>query len=135
MTLNSQLHHRNCPLSPDQEARITRQLEDLGHRLDRFPEPMADLRLELHREQRRVTADLRLQLGPSGQHLVSHQAAETADQAALLATTDIERQLERELSAMRREHTYGVPSRRLPGELRPNPPEGKSKERRSREGR
>ena len=53
---------------------------------------------------------------------VENRAAETADRAAFLAVKDMERQMERELSAMRGEHTYGVPSRRLPEELRPNPP-------------
>ena len=126
MTMHIELHHRDCPLSPDQEAHITRQLQTLGHRIEHFPDPLADLRLERHEMQRRVTANLRLQLSPNGQHLISHQAAETADRAALLAIQDVERQLERELSDMRGEHTYGVPSRREPAELRPNPPDGKS---------
>lgn len=122
MALQIELHHRHCPLSPDQEERITRQLEALGSRMEHVSEPVADMRLEYYDQQRRVTADLRLQMGPGGHHLISHQAAETADRAAFLAVKDVERQMERELSAMRGEHTYGVPSRRLPEEMRPNPP-------------
>lgn len=127
MTMNIELHHRNCSLSQAQEARIMHQLDALGGKMNQFPEPTANLRLEQHDMQRRVTADLRLQMGPGGQHLISHQAAETADRAALLAIQDVERQLERELSHMRRQHTFGVPSRRMPAGLRPNPPAAKSK--------
>jgi hypothetical protein len=129
MTLHIELHHRACPLSPDQEERINRQFETLALRMEHFPEPLANLRLERHEMQRRVTADLILRMGPSGRELVSHQAAETPDRAALLAVQDVERQLERELSTMRGEHTYGVPSRRLPEDQRPNPPERTPKQR------
>jgi hypothetical protein len=45
--------------------------------------------------------------------------AETADRAVHLAVRDVERQLERRHATQRGEPTYGVPSRRLPAELRP----------------
>lgn len=122
MTMNIVLHHRNFELSPEAETRIRHQLETLGRRVSSFPDPLADLRLEQHDTQRRVTAELTLQLGPNAQHIVSHQAAETADRAAMLAVVDGERQLERQLASMRNEHTYGVPSRREPEALRPHPP-------------
>lgn len=128
MTMNIVLHHRNFELSPEVETRIRHQLETLGRRVASFPDPLADLRLEQHDMQRRVTADLTLQLGPNAQHLISHQAAETADRAALLAIDDVERQLERQLASMRNEHTYGVPSRREPESLRPHPPGHKGRE-------
>lgn len=122
MTMSIILHHHNFELSPAAETRIRHQLETLGQRVSSFPDPVADLRLEQHDTQRRVTADLTLQLGPNAQHLVSHQAAETVDRAAMLAVDDVERQLERQLASMRNEHTYGVPSRREPEALRPHPP-------------
>lgn len=87
------------------------------------PEPKAVLVLTKHSAQRRVEADLRVQVGPLGSHLVSHQAAQTPDQAVHLAVTDIERQLDRQLATMRGDPSFGVPSRRLPKHLRPNPPE------------
>jgi hypothetical protein len=36
-----------------------------------------------------------------------------------LAVADVERQLERKVASQRGEHRYGVPSRRLPKQLRP----------------
>lgn len=121
MTMNIALHQRDLELSAEIENRIRHQLERLERRVESFPDPQADLRLERHDAQRRVTADLTLQLGPNAQHLVSHQAAETPDKAALLAIGDVERQLERQLASMRGTHTYGVPSRREPASLRPHP--------------
>lgn len=128
MAINIVLHHRNLELSPEVENRIRHQMETLGRRVASFPDPLADLRLEHHDLQRRVTADLTLQLGPNARHIVSHQAAETVDRAALLAIDDVERQLERQLASMRNEHTFGVPSRREPEALRPNPPGQKGRE-------
>jgi hypothetical protein len=67
-----------------------------------------------------VAVDLRLELGPLGSHLISHQAAETADRAVRLAVEDVERQLERQLAVQRGEPSFGVPSRREPTSLRPS---------------
>jgi ribosome-associated translation inhibitor RaiA len=105
-----------------EEQRIRRQLAGLDKRLVHHPEPSIVLVLDHSPEQRRVEADLRLQLGPLGGHLVSRKAAETADQAVRLAVEAIERQLERRTAGQRGEPTFGVPSRRLPRQLRPNPP-------------
>jgi hypothetical protein len=41
---------------------------------------------------------------------------------------DIERQLERRHAQQRGEHSFGVPSRRLPRELRPHPPAAPTEE-------
>jgi ribosome-associated translation inhibitor RaiA len=129
MTMQVQLRNRHCELSPDEEKRIRHQLDSLGRRIEQLPAPLANLDLEEQGTQRRVTADLRLQLGPQGQHLISHQSAETPDRAVVLAVQDIERQLERRLASMGGESTYGVPSRRLSKEQRPNPPPKKRAQR------
>jgi hypothetical protein len=126
MAMQIELRTGTCPLSPDEERRIRHQLDALGRRVEQFPEPLATLDLKEQGTQRRVTADLRLRLGPQGQHLISHQAAETPDRAVVLAVQDIERQLERRVSSMRGKAAYGVPSRREPKEERPHPPGGKA---------
>ena len=109
-------------LTPDEQRRIEHQLEALERRLVHHPEPTVKLEIELHPDQRQLGADLRLQLGPLGPHLISHQSAETADRAVRLAVEDLERQLERRLARQRGEPTFGVPSRRLPKQLRPSQP-------------
>lgn len=122
MALAIILETHDCPLGRDQERRIRRRLERLGERLSHFPEPTATAVLKRHETQRQVETALRVELGPLGAHLISHQAAETAPHAVRLAVEDVERQLERHLAQQRGEHTYGVPSRRLPKADRPHPP-------------
>jgi hypothetical protein len=117
------LETHDCPLSPDEEGHIRHQLEVLGKRLDHFPEPLATVVLKRHELQREVEVALRVEPGPLGRHLISHQAAETAPHAVRLAVEDVERELERLLSNERGEQTYGVPSRRLRQAGRPHPPE------------
>jgi hypothetical protein len=121
MALNVEIHTGGEPLGEQQEHRVRRHLRRLEGRLVHFPEPMAILTLRRQRAPRRVTVDLRVELGPMAGELVSHQAAETPDHAVRLAVEDAERQLERRLATQRGEPTYGVPSRRLPKESRPNP--------------
>lgn len=104
------------------ERRVRRHLGRLERRLAHRPAPSAVLVLRERRPQPQVEADLRVQLEPLGALLVSHQVAETPERAARQAVEDMERQLERHAASQRREHTYGVPSRRLPEHLRPNPP-------------
>jgi hypothetical protein len=123
MALGITLETHDCPLGPDEERHVRYQVEMLGKRLAHFPEPIATVVLKRHELQRRVEVALRVELGPLGEHLVSHQAAETAAHAVRLAVEDGERQLERRLAKQRGEHTYGVPSRRLPKAGRPHPPE------------
>lgn len=60
-----------------------------------------------------------MKLSPLGSHLISHQGAETVDRAVRIAVEDVERQLEREHAMQRGEPSFGVPSRRLPSNLRP----------------
>jgi ribosome-associated translation inhibitor RaiA len=108
-------------LTEADERRIQHQLDGLERRLVHHPEPRAVLVFAGHENQRRVQVDLRVELGPLGGHLISHQQAETADRAVRLAIADVERQLERQHAAQRGEPSFGVPSRRLPAELRPSP--------------
>ena len=121
MTLNVTLETKRCALSEIAERRIRHRFAALGHRLAHFPDPRAVAVLEDHPQQRRVTAGVRVALGPHAGHLISHQAGATADQAIRLAVQDVLRQLERRLATQRGEQTYGVPSRRLPAPLRPHP--------------
>jgi hypothetical protein len=121
MALNLQIHTGAERLGEYQEAKIRHHLRHLERRLVHFPEPAAVLTLRRHQAQRRVTVDLRVELGPMAGELVSHQAAETPEHAVRLAIEDTERQLERRLATQRGEPTYGVPSRRLPSRERPHP--------------
>lgn len=123
MALVITLETHDCPLGPDEEQHIRGHLDRLGRRMSHFPEPLATVVLKRHELQRQVEVDLRVELGPLGGHLVSHQSAETPIHAVRLAVEDAERQLERHLAKQRGEHTYGVPSRRLPKAERPHPPE------------
>ncbi|HZS02684.1 MAG TPA: HPF/RaiA family ribosome-associated protein [Chloroflexota bacterium] len=122
MTLEIKVQSHGLVLDETEERRIRERLEGLGRRLARRPEPTAVLVLTSHGRQRQVQADLRVHLGPLGPTLVSHQAGDTTEHSVRLAVTDIERQLERRTAAQRGEPAYGVPSRRLPAQLRPNPP-------------
>ncbi len=123
MTLETKLDVHGFSLTADEERRIYRRFASLERRLSHRPEPTVSLALEQHVARREVEADLRVELGPLGPSLISHQAAETADRAVRLAMDDVERQLERQVSAQRGEPAFGVPSRREPRGLRPNPPE------------
>ena len=87
--------------------RIDRKLTALGKRLRKFPEPKVHLLIEGHVQQRRSNAEFRLQLGPLGPSLISHQAAETADRAVGAAIEDIERQVERHHANQRGEASFG----------------------------
>lgn len=121
MALETSLELRDLALDEGEEQRIYRHLRSLERRLTKRPAPRAVLLLKGHAAQRRVEADLRLQVGPLGSHLISHQWGETAGQAVRLAVEDVQRQLERLVATQRGEPTFGVPSRRLPKQLRPNP--------------
>jgi hypothetical protein len=122
MTLEIKVQSHGLALDEADERRVRELLEGLGRRLAHRPEPTAVLVLTPRGRQRQIQADLRIQLGPLGPTLVSHQAAETTEHSVRLAVADIERQLERRTATQRGEPTYGVPSRRLPAELRPHPP-------------
>jgi ribosome-associated translation inhibitor RaiA len=114
MALTSKVSRDNVSLSPAEEVRLERQLRGLERRLAHFPEPLVELTLARHEGPRRIDVDLRLRLEPHGRHLISHQSAETADQAVRLAIQDVKRELERQKAAQRGEPSFGVPSRRPP---------------------
>jgi ribosome-associated translation inhibitor RaiA len=119
MTLETIIRASGLSLSSSDERRVQHRLEALERRLIHHPEPTASLMLTRHRDQRQIEVDLRVELGPLGSHLISHQGAETVDRAVRLAIEDVERQLERQHAAQRGEPSFGVPSRRLPPSLRP----------------
>lgn len=127
MTLDIQLHNGSIELGADQEDRIMRKVRSLDQRLAKFPTPLATLRLREQGQQRRIDVDLRVLLVPHGQHIVSHQSAETADHAVRLAVEDVERQLERHIDSLRGDATFGVPSRREPRSERPHAPHPEAK--------
>ena len=91
---------------------VEQQLDMLARRLVHRPDPKAVLVLKSYGQRREIEADLRVQLGPLGAHLISRESAETPDRATHLAVKDVERQLERRLATQRGEPTFGVPSRR-----------------------
>jgi hypothetical protein len=121
MALHLQLNAHDLVLSDDEERHIRQRLVSLERRLIHRPEPTADLVLTHLAGPPRVQASLRLRLGPLGPQHVSHEIAPTVDQAVRLTVQEIERQLERRTARQRGEHTYGVPSRRLPARARPEP--------------
>ena len=131
MALEKKLETQNMALTADEERRVDRQLQRLERRLTHYSAPVATVMVSAQPAQRRVQVDLRVQLGPLGAHLISHQAAETADQAVALAVDDVLRQEERRRSTLTHEASYGVPSRREAREHRRQPvpaPRGGDKE-------
>lgn len=128
MALTTRIMLHGLTLTSAEEGRILRLMDVLERRLGAAPEPLAELQLTHHAAQRRTEVDLRLLLNPLGRHLVSHQAAETPEHAVRLAVEDVERQLERLHASQSQEASYGVPSRREPRELRPNPPPPKGRQ-------
>jgi ribosome-associated translation inhibitor RaiA len=114
-----ELHTPRTRLSPDSEKRIQRHIAGLERRLVNFANPLISITIKDRVTERRHTADIRLQLGVDGVELLSHNEGESAEHAARLAIEDIERQLERYMSTLRGEATYGTPSRREPRDLRP----------------
>ena len=119
MTLETTLRTHSITLSDAERERIDHHMARLDQRLKHRPAPTAVLVLEEHRNRRQIEANLRVQVGPLGDHLVSHQTAETVDRAVRLAVEDVERQIERKVATQRGEPTFGVPSRRLPASQRP----------------
>ncbi len=107
MTLNTQVQVRGFVLNDAEERRIERQLRSLEPRLAESPEPVADLILEWHPDQRTVDTTLRVRLGHLGGHFVSRTSAETADHATRLAVDDIKRQIERHMAILRGEPEFG----------------------------
>ena len=106
-------------ISPEAEKRIQRHLSGLEKRLTNFHNSNVHLTIKDKPTERRYTADAVVALGVDGVELASHHAGESAEHAARLAIEDIERQLERHVSTLRGESTFGTPSRREPRDLRP----------------
>ena len=122
MALRIALQTHGILLSELEERRIRGQLLGLERRVVNHPDPEVVVALKAYSERRRFEADVRLSLGPLGRHLISRRTSGTADRAVRLAVTAIERQLEAQHAQQAGEHTFGVPSRRLPKQLRPHPP-------------
>ena len=120
MALNTEYRMRGLTLSQLEEERIQRQVKSLERRIEQFPDPRLEIAFDEQRSPRLVKVDVRLALGPLGGHLVSHQEGPSADTASKAAFSDLKRQLERRLANQRGEASYGVPSRRLPEDLRPS---------------
>jgi ribosome-associated translation inhibitor RaiA len=87
-------------------------MRGLERRLVHHPEPSATVTVVEHPMQRAFDVSLRVQLGPLGPTLISHQSAATVDLSLGKAIRDIERQLERHHGKQRGEPSFGVPSRR-----------------------
>ena len=120
MPLETILRTDGVALTDAETERVRHQLRTLERRLVHRPGPTATLVLKRLPGARLVEVDLRVQVGPLGLHLISHQSAETADRAVKLAVEDVERQLERQDARQRGEPSFGVPSRRLPAQERPS---------------
>jgi len=120
MALNTEYRMRGLTLSELEEERIQRQVKSLEKRIEQFRDPRLEIAFDEQLNPRLVKVDVRLALGPLGGHLVSHQEGPSADTASKAAFTDLKRQLERKLANQRGEASYGVPSRRLPEDLRPS---------------
>ncbi len=112
MPLSIRVETHGFDLSPIDDERIAHGLHALERRLGERPDPSAVMVLTRFPSRRVVEAELRVQLGPLGAHLVAREAAETANHAARRAIEAVERQLERRVATQRGEPTYGVPSRR-----------------------
>ena len=126
MPLNIRVESRGFDLTPMEEQRIERTLRALERRLGKRPDASALLVLAHFPSRRAVEADLRVQLGPLGEHLIARETAETADHATRRAIEEIERQLERTVARQRGEPSFGVPSRRRSTPTRPRPRRGTS---------
>jgi len=114
-----ELNTPRTQLSPDSEKRIQRHIAGLERRLVKFANPLITITIKDRVTERRHTADVRVQLGVDGVELVSHNEGESAEHAARLAIEDVQRQLERHVSTLRGESSFGPPSRREPRDLRP----------------
>ncbi len=112
MAMETKVHRRNLTPTALEEKRMQRQWRKLERQMARYPAPLAEATLTAQAAQRLIQVDLRVRIGPSGAHLVSHQQAETVDLALERAVDDVTRQLERHRAQQRGEPSYGVPSRR-----------------------
>ncbi|MGE3796961.1 MAG: hypothetical protein AB7G88_03890 [Thermomicrobiales bacterium] len=119
MPLNTEYRMRGMTLSRLEEERIQRHVQSLEKRVANFPDPRLEIAFDEKENPRSVRVDMRLALGPLGGPLVSHQEGPSADTATKAAFSVLMRHVERRVAIQRGEDTYGVPSRRLPADLRP----------------
>lgn len=110
--LTREVVYRTEPATPEEERRIEHHIDAFAPRVKHYPEPRVHFVLDRHQRAPHATVESRLQLGPLGPSLVSHQQGASFDQAVKHAIEDLERQLERHLAKQRGEPSFGVPSRR-----------------------
>lgn len=121
MTADVYLHKKGVELSKTEEERIDRQIEALETRLKNFKNPRIDVTIDGSHAPQETGAKIQVSLRVDGKVLASEEKGVSADTAVKAAMQDVKRQLEKEVAKLRGEDTYGVPSRRLPDDLRPNP--------------
>ncbi len=119
MAVSPTIINRADELSEVEQKRIDRTLESLAKRLTNFNNPQIDLTIEKAQQAGSVDATLKVVLGVRDTILRSTETSRPADHAVKLASDDIKKQLERTVSELRGEDTYGTPSRRNPDHLRP----------------
>jgi ribosome-associated translation inhibitor RaiA len=119
MTNELRVEWHGLAVSADEEARLRAKLRGLERRVRQEPAPAAIVTITQHPAQRRFDVSFRLELGPLGPTLISHNWAETVDLAVERAVDDVERELERHLAKQRGEPSFGVPSRRRPPDEQP----------------
>src|SRR5579871_4133602 len=103
MDMELVIHGDGLSLSAPEEAQIRRRFVGLERRLQNHPEPKAIVTLGHSIPQRRFSVDLRVELGPLGPQLISHESAPTLLAAVRMTVSDVERQLERRHAEQRGE--------------------------------
>jgi hypothetical protein len=119
MTTSIQIETHRFILDDHEARRINRRLARLGARLADHPIARALLVLRQRRDRRGFTADLRVQLGPLGPHLLGHRDAPLAVTAAVRAVGAVERQLGRPPAERPGDRSHGGLGRCSPGPPEP----------------
>lgn len=119
MAVTPTIVNRAGDLTDVEQKRIERSLESISRRLENFTNPSIDLTLAKSKQAGSVDAALRVVLGVRDTTLRSTETSKTADHAVKLACDDVKKQLEKAVSELRGEDTFGTPSRRNPEYLRP----------------
>lgn len=110
--LTREVVFRSEPATPEEDRRIDHHIDAFAPRVKHYPEPRLHIVLDRHQRAPHATVETRLQLGPLGPSLISHQQGASFDQAVKHAIEDLEKQLERHVAKQRGEPAFGVPSRR-----------------------
>lgn len=119
MAVSPTITNRSVDISEVEQKRVDHSLDSLAKRLASFANPSIELTIDDAELAGSIEASLRVMLGVRDIVLRSTQTSRTTDHAVKLACDDIKRQLERSLSVLRGDATYGTPSRRNPEHLRP----------------